>query len=316
MSDKQILFDKTLWVKRARSIQWVNVKDIDSESPNKFVKEVPSSKNLSELIKDNEGLIKTIRGEKQIAFLSKIKVGVSDLIRNTLKTDEIRISWDKALTNMITSNVNPELVEAIFNDPGIQQEYQKRLNEKKLINRNQKIGSLIEQLFKTLIIELKKQGTEINIKREPWGSDYLLTEESSDLVNENREKEYFKVNDWLVELKATGRNYAAMTSLQADTATNNKNNYALIVVPLDGSDPNIEYVRANAKVVMNIGYRLKHAVDDFNNIELQKNQLMTGHDGVSVNIEDHNVRFRVDSSIWNSIDGISISEFIKKYFDE
>lgn len=314
VNDNQIVFDKMLWLKRAKSIQWVNVKNIESEGGNKFVKEVPSSKNLSELIKDYPELINTIRGENQIAFLSKINVGVSDLIRNTLPSDEIRISWDKALTNMITSNVDPELVEIIFNDPGIQHEYQKRLNEKKLINRNQIIGNLIEQLFKDLILKLKEQGVEINIKREPWGSDYLLTEESSDLVNEKKEKEYFKVNDWLVELKATGRNYAAMTSLQADTATKSKTNYALVVVPLDGSDPDIEYVRTNAKVVVNIGYKLIHIVDDFNNMELQKNQLMTGHDGVSVNIEDHNVRFRVDSVVWNSEDGISISEFIKKYF--
>jgi hypothetical protein len=314
VSEKEVVFDKSLWLKRAKSIQWVNVKDIESEGTNKFVKEVPSSKNLSELIKDNEVLIKTIRGEKQITFLSKIKVGVSDLIRNTLKTDEIRISWDKALTTMITSGVSAELAQEIFGDPGIQVEYQKRLKNKKLINRNQKLGALIEELFNELIQKLKEQGININIARKPFGSDYILTDDSSDLVNDMNEEEVFSINNWLVELKATGKTYAAMTSLQAETANKEKDNYALIVVPLDGSDPDIEYVRTNAKVVCNIGYKLSLVMDEFNSIEFQKNVLMTGQNGVSVNIEDHNVRFRVDSDVWNSEDGISIPDFIEKQF--
>jgi len=314
--DKTILFDKSLWLKRSKSIQWVNVKNIEDENANKFSKEVPSSKNLSELIKNDPKLINTIRGEKQISFLSKINVGVSDLIRNTLASDEIRISWDKALTNMITSNVDPELVQEIFNDPGIQNEYKKRLNERKLINRNQKIGALIEQLFTELINKLKEKGVKINIKREPFGSDYLLTDETSDLVNDDRKEEVFKINNWLIELKATGKDFAAMTSLQAKTATEKKDNYALIVVPLDGSEPDIEYVRTNAKVVGKIGHKLSHLIKDFNDIESKKSQLKTEQDGVSVDIEDQNVRFRVNSSVWDSDDGISISDFINMYFDE
>jgi hypothetical protein len=314
--DKTILFDKSLWLKRSKSIQWVNVKNLDDDNANKFSKEVPSSKNLSELIKNDPDLINTIRGEKQISFLSRINVGVSDLIRNTLPSDEIRISWDKALTNMITSNVDPELVQEIFNDPGIQNEYKKRLNERKLINRNQKIGALIEQLFTELIDKLKEKGVKINIKREPFGSDYLLTDESSDLVNDDRKEEFFKINDWLIELKATGKDFAAMTSLQAKTASEKKDNYALIVVPLDGSEPDIEYVRTKAKVVGGIGYKLSDLINDFNDIESKKSQLKTEQNGVSVDIEDQNVRFRVNSSVWNSDNGISISEFISKYFDE
>jgi len=316
VNDKVILLDKVLWLKRSKSIQWVNVKNIEVENGNKFSKEVPSSKNLSELIKNNTELINTIRGEKQISFLSKINVGVSDLIRNTLASDEIRISWDKALTNMITSNVDPELVQEIFNDPGIQNEYKKRLNERKLINRNQKIGALIEQLFNELINKLKDKGVKINIKREPFGSDYLLIDESSDLVNDKKEEEVFKINDWLIELKATGKSYAAMTPLQAKTASEKRDNYALIVVPLDGSEPDISYVRDNAKVVSSIGYKLSHLISDFNDIESKKSQLITEKDGVSVDIEDRNVRFRVNSSIWNSKDGITISQFINEYFDE
>ena len=193
-----VFFNKSLWLSRSKYLQWINIKNSEGESDKKFFSEAPSSKNLSELIKDSDELIKSIKGDKQQSFLTRLGVGVSDLIRNTLSSNELKLSWDKAITNMITSDVDPELVQEIFNDPSIKKEYEKRLNERKLISRNQRIGALIETLFNEFINNLKSQGVAINIKREPFGSDYLLTEDSSDLVNDNYEREGFKINDWLV----------------------------------------------------------------------------------------------------------------------
>lgn len=306
-------YNKSLWLKRARNLQWVYVKNSEGTNENKFNRETPSSKNLSELIKNNPKLIQTIKGELQISFLTKIGVGVSDLIRNTLASDDIRISWDKALTSMITSNVDPELAQEIFSDPNIQTEYNRRIKERKLIKRNQEIGALVEALFSEVIREQSEMGVNITIKREPWGSDYLLTDDSSDLVNSDNREEIFKINNWLVELKASGRDYAAMTSLQAQTAVEQKENYALIVVPLDGSEPDMEYVRSNAKVICTIGSILSPTIEMFNEIEVKKNNIRIYQEGVSVDIEDERIRFRVNSTLWFS-NGKSITEFISECF--
>ena len=217
---------------------------------------------------------------------------------------------------MITSDVDPELVQEIFNDPSIKKEYEKRLNERKLISRNQRIGALIETLFNEFINNLKSQGVAINIKREPFGSDYLLTEDSSDLVNDNYEREGFKINDWLVELKATGKDYAAMTILQAQTASKNKDGYALIVVPLDGTEPDINFVKQNAKVISNIGARIEDVIADYDEIELRKKDLTTEKNGVSVNVEDQNVRLRIESAVWSSYDVYTIEEFVLTKFSK
>lgn len=305
---KSIFLRLCLWVYRAKKLNWVNIKNENSD--NKFVAETPSSKNLSDLIKDDQSHTKTIRGAKQQLFLNKLNVGVSDLIRNTLPNDELRISWDKAITNMITSNVNPQLVEEIFNDPYIQKEYENRLNARNLITRNQKIGALIEKLFNDYIGQLNKSGEPINIRRKPFGSDYILTEESSDLVNENNEQEIFKINGWLIELKATGKKYASMTPLQVKTATEHKENYAVVIVPLQGVAPDIEYLKQNAKVISNIGERMNNRFTDFNEVELKKNKLSLEEEGISVNIEDSNIRFKVRSTIWEEV-GINIETFIK-----
>jgi len=308
-----IQLKKCLWVYRAKRLNWINIKTESEDSETKFVNETPSSKNLSELFKDNDALLKTIRGARQQAFLNKLGVGVSDLIRNTLPTDELRLSWDKAITNMITSDVDPELVQEIFNDPSIRKEYERRLGERKLISRNQFIGKLIEDLFKEYIEQLRAEGVSINIERKPFGSDYILTEESSDLINQQNEREAFKINNWLVELKATGKDYAAMTPLQAKTATEQKDNYALIVVPLNGIEPDLEYLRQNTRVIHSIGYKINNVFADFNEIELKKSNLHNGQNGISVSIEDQNIRFRVNASIWNN-EYISIKTFIETFF--
>ena len=273
--DKPIELRQCLWIYRAKRLNWINIKTESETSETKFISETPSSKNLSELLKSDESLIKEIKGTKQQLLLNRLGVGVSDLIRNTLPTDELRLSWDKAITNMITSDADPELVQEIFNDPNIKSEYEKRLRERKLISRNQHIGKLIEELFKEYIEQLKAIGYSINIERKPFGSDYIITEESSDFVNENNQREGFKLNNWLVELKATGKAYAAMTPLQAKTASSSesKDNYALIVVPLDGTEPDIDYIKSEARVINDIGYKISSVIADFNEVELRKSTL-------------------------------------------
>lgn len=309
---QSITLRQSLWVGRAKRLNWINVKTVTETGETKFHSETPSSNNLSDLLKLDDSLVMQVRGAKQQQLLQKLGIGVSDLIRNTLKSEDLKLSWDKAITNMITSGATPELAQEIFNDPNIQEVYTNRIRNKKLIDRNQKIGALIEQLFKEYIEKLQAAGHSVFIKRKPFGSDYILTEESSDLINDKNELEVFEINGWLIELKATAKDYAAMTPLQAQTATT-KDKYALIVVPLQITGIDIDYIRANAKVITTIGDSIKKVYPDFEHLEIQKNALDIGKEGISISIEDQNVRFRVSSSVWNEID-ITIESFINTHF--
>ena len=90
--DKAIRFNTCVWVARAKRLQWVNYRTESNNSEAKFVSETPSSKNLSELLKFDENLIKKIRGSKQQILLQKLGIGVSDLLRNSLNSEELRVS--------------------------------------------------------------------------------------------------------------------------------------------------------------------------------------------------------------------------------
>ena len=161
---------------------------------------------------------------------------------------------------------------------------------------------------------MQLQGYLINIDRRPFGSDFILTDESSDFVNSDNQREGFKIDDWLIELKATGKDYAAMTPLQAETSTTEKDNYALIVVPLDGNEPDHDYIRKNAKVITTIGYKIDGIKADFDEVELKKTDLFSGKNGVSVSIEDQNIRFRISSDVWGSEGVVDIEKFIENNF--
>jgi hypothetical protein len=311
--ENPIKLGQCLWIYGAKRRNWINIKNEAEDSEKKLSSETPSSKNLSELLKGDDTLIKTIRGEKQRLFLKKLGVSFSDLIRNTLLSDKESESWDKVFTSMITSGIDPELALEIINDQNIIKEHEKNKKERELINRNQSIGKLVEDLFREYIEQMSKNGISVSIKREPFGSDYILTEESSDLVDDEKRPEIFFINDWLVELKATSGEFAAMTQLQAKTAKEKKERYALIVVPLDGTEPDIDYLRKNARVINDIGSKIDVLYNDFNEVEMRKNNLNNGKDGISVNIEDHNIRFRVSSAVWNEKKQ-GIEEFIAENF--
>ncbi|MFL9837197.1 hypothetical protein ABS768_06800 [Flavobacterium sp. ST-75] len=311
--DKTFLFSKTMWLNRAKVLPWVIAKNILPDSEKKMLNVPPNSQNLSDLIKNEDSIMRLLREEKKQKFLSRLGVGVSDLIRNTLPNDQ-KISWDKAITNIITSNIDPELVQAIFSDPNIRKEYENRLSQRNLIQRNQNIGATVERLFKELIINYNTDGINININRKPFGSDYILTEDSSDLVNQNGERESFQIGTWLIELKATGKQSASMTELQVKTAVKPNQNYALIVIPLQDCEINIEYIRSNAKVIVDIRSYLQSIHNDYSNIKFQKEGLIQGKNGVSVEIEEQSVRFKIASSVWNKIGVYSIESFVATNF--
>lgn len=93
-------------------------------------------------------------------------------------------------------------------------------------------------------------------------------------------------------------------------------NYALIVVPLQGVDLNIRYIRTNAKVIIDIASNLKLIHNEYNTIEIQKRMLSKGKNGVSVDIEEQTVRFKIVSDIRKSTDIPTIEEFVINNFSQ
>ncbi|WPV67041.1 ATP-binding protein [Chitinophaga sp. LS1] len=295
-SGQQVEFRKALWVGRLKNNQWINVKNISGEAAQHYSAERPSSQNLSGLINSAPYLKTLIRNEKATELLNLLGVSVSDLLKNTLSTDAEKVAWERAFTALLTANLDPVLAEVMLKDRSLQNEYRKRQQNMELINRNQQIGGLLEKEFKKLF--LRPELLHLDIERRPFGSDYIISPESSDLVDENGEKIVFRVGSWYLELKATGKDYAAMTRLQAQRAVENPSSYALVVLPLNNYEINADNILKYIRFVRNIGEILTAKYNEVNLLKTQQSLVAIPTDKIEVAMEEEDIRYNVKASVW------------------
>lgn len=295
-SGQQIEFRKALWVGRLKNNQWINVKNTSGEPAQHYSAERPSSQNLSGLINSAPYLKTLIRNEKATELLNLLGVSVSDLLKNTLSTEAEKAAWERAFTALLTANLDPRLAEVMLKDGNLQNEYRKRQQNTELINRNQQIGGLLEKEFKKLF--LRPEFRHLDIERRPFGSDYIISPESSDLVDENGEKIVFRVGSWYLELKATGKDYAAMTKLQAQRAVENPSSYALVVLPLNNYEINADNILRHVRFVRNIGEILTAKYNEVSSLKTQQSLVAIPTDKVEVAMEGEDIRYNVKASVW------------------
>lgn len=305
-SGQQIELRKALWVGRLKNNQWINVKNTSGETTQNYSGERPSSQNLSGLINSAPHLKSLVRNEKATELLNLLGVSVSDLLKNTLSTEAEKVAWEKAFTALLSANLDPVLAEVMLKDQNLQNEYRKRQQNTALINRNQHIGSLLEAEFKKLF--LRPEFGHLDIERKPFGSDFIISPESSDLVDENGQKIVFRVGSWYLELKATGRDYAAMTRLQAQRAVENENCYALVVLPLANYEITGDAILERVRFVRDIGSILKSKYNEVGTLKSQQNLVAVPTDKVEVSIEEEDIRYHVKPSAWTP--GEKMTDFI------
>lgn len=308
----ETLIRNSIWVNRLRTSTWVNVNHTTDQGVSKFIGAPPSSFNLAIILNKSPELKELIKDEKVISLLSMLNVSVADLIRNTLTSEKEKMDWEKTFTSLLISGLDPELAEKMLKDPGLQTAYKKQIEEKDLIRRNQELGSKMEIGFQQIFDGPGYAELGIKVTRKPWGSDYVMTPDSSDLVNQLGQEELFEIGGWYIELKATGREYASMTPLQAKRAVENQGNYALVVLPLDGTEVSIENIMSKSKVVTNIGLILEPKHKEAVQADFVQDHLTLPDQFVEVYIEKSQIRYRVKSTLWEN--GMDLVEFIGSVF--
>ncbi len=158
------------------------------------------------------------------------------------------------------------------------------------------MGYIFESVFRTIFEsdEYKDQG--FTIERTAWGSDFGVIYEQDIADGEGKEIIY-KIGQILIELKATGKDYAAMTTYQAETATKNVENYVLAVLPLKGFEISEESVKLHSRFIVNIAEPLEDRYKEFLSYNQKKSISTSEQNGVKLNIEDGNIRYQVKAEI-------------------
>lgn len=308
VGDEAINISKCLWISRLRDTQWVPVKSKDVEKQN--TSERPSVANITELIRDEPEILNIVKTKSAALFFNQLGISVADIIRNTLTSEDEKLQWDLMFSQLLTnSNINPDLAAEMLSDPKLQDVYleQKRIREQ--IKTNQNIGYLFESIFRVIFesTELKDQG--FSIERTAIGSDFSITCDE-DIVDDSGKENIFKIGKVLVELKATRKVYAEMTTTQAEEAIKNINNYVLAVLPLNSYELNESTIKKNSRFIVNIAEPLKSRYEEFTSYMEKKILAIQEQEGVKLNIIDGNIRYQVKSELWEN-NSLNFEDFLK-----
>lgn len=305
-----ISLNKSLWLSRLRATQWVPVKFSDDENKYYNQSERASVSNFTELLKGEPELLNEIKKKNAALFFNQLGLSVADIIRNTLVNEEDKLAWDMTFSHLLTSgNIKPELAVEMLQDPKLQEVYQSQKDRRDKIKENQNIGYLFEKIFRDIFDskEFKQDGFTIN--RTAIGSDFGVVYEH-DVLDDNGKETLFKIDQILIELKATGKNYAEMTPTQGEEATKNSNNYVLAVLPLKGYEIKEESVREHTRFVIDIAKPLKKRYDEFLSYTGEKQKVIQDQEGVNLFIEDGKIRYQVKEDVWESSNALTFECFV------
>jgi hypothetical protein len=294
IGDKIVVLDQQLWISRLRNSRWVPVKNQETDA---METDNASAGNLTPLLKTEVTILERLKERASAIFFNKLGISVADILRNTIGSDEEKLLWDLTFSSLITNKVDPELAVGMLEDKGLQDEYLRKKKEKATIAANQHTGYEFERIFKEMLSAEKYKMRGINIDRRARGSDFDIVADM-DFLDENGKEIILQVGNLIIELKATGKHFAEMTTTQAEHAVTYQKNYILAVLPLANYGITENNIKVNARFVTNIGELLNDNFIDYTAYLDKKTIASLEKDKVRLSIEDGKIRYQVKQNTW------------------
>jgi hypothetical protein len=288
-----------MWIGRLRNNQWVPVSSENEESASN---ESASAKNLTPLLSGETETLSKMNTRRSAIFLNKLGISIADIRRNTIQSEDLKLMWDLTFSSLLTNpNIDPELAIEMLSDHNLQHEYTKRKLERETIARNQQIGYLFEELFEKLLQKDEYKDKGLKITRRARGSDYDIVTDM-DFVDEDKKEITLQAGNMIIELKASGKDVAEMTTRQVEDAVAFQHNYTLVVLPLNNYCIDEENIIEHARFVTNIGEILDPNLTNYNDYLQKKTVAQTDMEKVKVAIYDSKVRYQIKQNAWQLSD--------------
>ena len=268
-------------------------------------KDLASAHSLANLLRDSEWSADLLRTNPIVALLKALGVGVTELIKELLTTDDQqRTALDDKLSQLLTAagaeweRLLPVAAEKL-------EEYKQGLRTGQT---NQRVGKLVEDLVKEIL-----EGEDFDVRRTGWGHDYEIEPGAFAEDEQIRLKLIRDERTWLVEIKSTRTDSVRMTSVQARESAAHRSRYLLCVVPISGpEDPDIKAVRQRMRFLDDIGHRLKGICAKLDNVEsVRESATEEDADGLRLELDPGSPRIRVDRKVWEN-DGFGLRDLAGK----
>lgn len=271
-----------------------------------------SAHSLANLVRDSEWPADLIQGAQVVALLKALGVGVPELLKELLATDdEQRDALDGTLARLMTSvgkdwNRLQVLAEDIDEDEGLFDHLEERRQRRRTVRENQRLGALVEQLVRESL-----EGEGFHVQRTGIGSDIKIQPRAPAEDDQDRLELTRRGRTWLVEIKSARDDSVRMTSRQAQESVEHDSNYLLCVVPISpgGEDPDIEAVRRGMRFVAGIGVCLAGICDDMDDFErFRESVTVEGTTGLRLELDSGSPRIRIDSTVWEAEDAFDLTD--------
>lgn len=288
------------WLEPVKENKWV---------PAEKCQERADAKSLGNLLRGKpEATPRNSEGADKL--LLAIGVSNPDSLRFELADSEDR----KTLIGLLDSgnlDIACEIAKDFENDPELPGYLADRRKQKQTAQENRELGEQVEELVREI---LEKEGG-FKVDKIRVGADFEITPDSE--IDDVTKFELASPSQikWLVEVKSTrrGPDGVRMTLVQAREADNNKENYILCVVPLDGDEPEKEVVREKMRFVQNIGGLVAPLCDKFDRFNGQLNEIIgaSENQGVQLTISSGEGRVLVKKSVWKEM-GFPLSDLAER----
>lgn len=259
-----------------------------------------SAHALAGLLAERGHLVDELVGEKGSQLLRALGVSPADFQLRVIAPEE---DQQAALVRSIgelarATGGDIERVEALVGEirdyPEILDSIEEKRAMRATVERNQRLGRHVEDLLKEA---LQERG--LRVERTGAGSDF---EVDSDFT-ENNEEVWLKIvgpkTSILVEVKSTRSDRVRMTPRQAIKAHEERDRFALCVVPLDETEPSLEAVRDGSRFVFGIGLLIEGPLENYRSIESATALARQPEGPIDVEITEGQVRFAVDRNVWS-----------------
>ncbi len=304
--DKPHKYLKAGWITPLKKLKWIYLEKNRSDKL--------SVESLARILNDQDEIVKLLSGQTGTSFLSELGVSAGDFLMRAVTTDEhSRVSLSQSVIQIFQAaggdiqQVN-ELANEISSHPDTLKGIQERVENRKKVKRNQRVGKAVEQAFQSAL----SSDHGLIVKRVPIGSDYSV-EPENDYLDEDGNEFLLHVGGFLIEIKTTVGTYVRMTDVQGKKAREYSDNYALCVVPMTGQDQEINklLIRENSKFVFDIGAKIKPLVEALESLEGSKEKVLTTTGEIELEMQGQSVKFKIGHEVWEA--GIGFSDAVQKF---
>jgi hypothetical protein len=315
----ELKYEQCYWVQKLKSKNWVKYKTKEAVS-------IPSTTSISPLLSTKNVRANEINNsdlEKRAKFFNILGMSISDVYRNRIKNDDIKLNWDLLFVKFLTNKrfeKEPQLAQQLLDDDKFLSRYEEQIRSREQIKTNRDVGVNFENIFKGLFKSDEFLKNNYVLDRRPVGRDFEFYEadneenniEEFDLLGDNKEEELITINSYMIELKTTKSPFIQMSNLQGKNAILKSDKFILAVLPINDKKYDTEqYVKKHVKFITNIGELLKPISEVHSRYEEAKKAVKkVNESNIHLELEKGIIKFKVDEEIWESDEAKNFDEFI------